>query len=42
MFLNKGVTLEKAQVALPVDDDYSKEVTFVAKPDSTFFRAVLR
>jgi len=42
MFLNKGVTLEKAQVALPVDDDYSKEVVFVPKPDSTFFRAVLR
>lgn len=42
MFLNRGVTLEEAQVALPVDDDYSKEVVFLPKPDSTFFRAVLR
>lgn len=42
MFLNKGVTLEQAQVALPADDDYSKEIVFLPKPDSTFFRAVLR
>jgi hypothetical protein len=42
MFLDSGVTLAQAQEKLDLDADYSKQIEFVAKPDSTFFRAVIK
>jgi hypothetical protein len=42
MFLDAGVTLAQAQEKLDLDADYSDDIEFVAKPDSNFFRAVLR
>ena len=42
MFLDAGITLEQAQAKLDLDADYSKQIEFVAKPDSTFFRAVIK
>lgn len=42
MFLDATVTLAQAQEKLDVNHDWSDEVEFVAKPDSNFFRAVLR
>ena len=42
MFLDATVTLAQAQEKLDVTADWSKDVMFVEKPDSNFFRAVLR
>jgi len=42
LFLHKGITLEEAEAALPVDDDYSDRVELVAKPGSDFYKAVLK
>lgn len=42
MFLDAGITLEQANAKLDLDADYSKQIEFVAKPDSNFFRAVIK
>ena len=41
LLLNQGVTVEQATNSL-TKEDYSDEVDFVPKPDSKFFKAVLR
>ena len=41
LLLNQGVTVEQATNSL-TKEDYSDEVEFVEKPDSKFFKAVLR
>jgi hypothetical protein len=41
LFMKAEYTLEQVQTALPDDADYSKKVGFVAKPDSTYFKAVI-
>ena len=41
LLLNKGVTVEQATNSL-TQEDYSEEVDFLPKPDSKFFKAVLR
>lgn len=41
LFLHRDVTLEEAEAALPTDADYSKQVKFVEKEGSDFFKAVL-
>lgn len=41
IFMLPQYTLEQVETALPIDVDYSKKVEFVAKPDSTYFKAVI-
>jgi hypothetical protein len=42
LFLHKGITQEQAEEALSYDDDYSDRVEFIEKPDSDFYKAVLK
>ena len=41
IFMQPQYTLEQVQTALPTDFDYSKKVEFQAKPDSSYFKAVI-
>jgi hypothetical protein len=41
LFMQAVHTLDVVVNALPMDDDYSDRVDFVAKPDSPHFKAVL-
>lgn len=41
IFMQSQYTLEAVQAALPTDFDYSKKVEFQAKPDSSYFKAVI-
>ena len=42
LFLHKNITLEQAEAALPIDEDYSDRVELIAKEDSKFYKAVLK
>ncbi len=41
LFLHRDVTLEQAQEALPMDEDFTGRIVFQAKPDSPYFKAVI-
>ena len=41
LFMQKEYSLEQVTGALPIEDDYTKLISFVAKPDSPHFKAVI-
>lgn len=41
LFMKSDYSLEVVQTALPMDADYSKKIAFEAKPDSTYFKAII-
>ena len=41
LFMLKEYTLDQVKTALPIEDDYAKLIKFEAKPDSTFFKAII-